>query len=302
MFKLSYLRLAMRILLFTAGAIYAFIQSPFYPKLGQTGPVTLYSLFLLFIDMEIGFLVPFYILSSVDHQWLLDIGSYPYAYQPVHNFGPKGFALQLVLYETFHTSITAKAVHGLVIPLQQFCWIYLVANTCAAPAQIVLVILLLAQAISYRDTLLTITILLTQIAFYTAGAILNTYTASGNAVETIKIVLFLATLFMMLSHSEEPLPPSAEGTKAFGEIGHSAYMSAPKVLLVLRLLVVGFTSELAAGNPGRLYNIAVYKAMWRVSGYKSRGLISVTEAKERGREVQKGGWAADELTRDLGQE
>lgn len=119
---------------------------------------------------------------------------------------------------------------------------------------------------------------------------------SGFRDGRIKIVLFLATLFEMLSHSEEPLPPAIEGSKAFGELATKSYSSSPA--LVAQLAMIGLTSELAAGVPGRLFNVAVYKGMYRL-GYAGRGVMDVGEAKERGREILAGGWEADELTRGL---
>jgi hypothetical protein len=63
--------------------------------------------------------------------------------------------------------------------------------------------------------------------------------------------------------------------------------------------MIGFTSELAAGVPGRLFNIAVYKGMYRL-GYRGTGVMDVGEAKERGKDILAGGWEADVLTSGLG--
>jgi hypothetical protein len=287
----------MRIALLALGVIAAIVQSPLCIFRTLSGHFTLKALFVLMIDIQIGLLAPFYLLSIIDHQWLLSLGSFPYAYQPIHNLGRRGFDLQLVLYETFHGSITAKVVHGLVIPIQQFSWLFLVSRTSSGPAQLALAILLIAQAVSYKDVRVGSTVLVLNAALCMLGHILHTAYPHALHTDNIKILLFLATLFEMLSHSEEPLPPAIEGSKAFGELANKSYISSPG--LVAQLAMIGFTSELAAGVPGRLFNIAVYKGMYRL-GYRGTGVMDVGEAKERGKDILAGGWEADVLTSGLG--
>ena len=291
------LRIVVRVALFAMGIIFATIQSPLCLYRSSIEHITLKSALVLLIDMQIGVLAPFYLLSIIDHEWLLSLGSFPYAYQPVHNLGRRGFDLQLVLYETFHGSTTAKVVHGIVIPIQQFCWLHLVARTSSGPSQLALVIVLVAQAVSYKDIPLGVTVGMINVVFCMIGhACHSTHPATFHA-DNIKIVLFLATLFEMLSHSEEPLPPAIEGSRAFGELANKTYTSCPG--LVLQLALIGLTSELAAGVPGRLFNVAVYKGMYRL-GYSGRAVMDVAEAKERGKEILAGGWEVDELTAGLG--
>lgn len=285
-----------RIALFALGILYAIGQSPWCTRRTLIDHIALKDVLVLLIDIQIGLLAPFYLLSIVDHEWQLSLGSFPHAYQPVHNLGRRGFDLQLVLYETFHRSTTAKVVHGIVIPIQQFCWLYLVARTTSTAAQLALGIVLVVQAVSYKDVPLGLTCMGINACFYILGAYCRSAYPAGFGTDDIKIVLFLATLFEMLSHSEEPLPPAIEGSKAFGELATKSYSSSPA--LVAQLAMIGLTSELAAGVPGRLFNVAVYKGMYRL-GYAGRGVMDVGEAKERGREILAGGWEADELTKGL---
>jgi hypothetical protein len=250
---------------------------------------------LLFIDLQLGLLPPFYILSILDHKWLLENGTFPYAYHPDKNVGRQGFNLQLALYETFHSTAIAQIIHGLVLPIQQACWLYLIPVLDGKAGGLGMALFLVVQAISYHDTVFTIFIILVNLGLYSLNSTLVSLLPYAINTGTVKIILFSATLFEVISHSEEQLPPTTENT-GFGEIATSQCLSAP--CNALKLLALGFISELAAGVPGRLFNVLVYKILSRL-GMQSESLMRVGEAKRRGRAILRGGWGADELTRDL---
>lgn len=257
--------------------------------------ITIHS---LAIDALFAILVCFFILCYLETKWIAVNQSFPYTFHLKNNLGRASFDFQLVVFELWHTNKLNRYGHMVCLFCEQLLWLYIIRITFGLSGLALTNIALGMQAFSFGDLRLGFGTTAFNIVYSLGGMWAFDRFAPVAAVDACKIALFWVVVVRTAVHAAEPLPPVYDSeTGSFGETwGDDGYLLiSKKPFAALWLFVLGIVSELASGVPGRLFGTALYKAMFRVGGFRSQTLKGVDTAREEALSTLQNGWASNDM-------
>jgi hypothetical protein len=276
--------------------------SPFILPIDENGSFITYRYLASAVDLTFALLISFLLLCSLEHRWIAKNRSFPYAYHPSWNLGAKALGFQLVMFETYHLHYFSRIMHIINLPLEEAAWLFIVQGTFGTMGLAIVNILLAIQAFSYGDKSLGSCITILNTTFSLAAFIFFKASLDNDILlGASKITLVLLVVLRTASHVVEPLPPAYDDyNKTFdrGFRGRGLQLLSSETLYAVWLFNFGIVQEIGAGIPGRLFNIAVVKVIYRM-GYRSQSILDVGVAKERAYLIAEGGWEANDISREL---
>jgi len=289
------------VLSWSLDAIYA-------PRLTSTSALNTFSVFVtsqaLLTDLTFSFLISFLILCNYDctSRWIARNRSFPYSYSPSWNFGPRSLDFQLLIFETFHVGWASRTIHMLNIVAEEGLWTTVILMTFGKTGALAFSTALIFQAITYGDIWVGLGVVVGNAASFgtcwwlVQHVVMGTWAVDETfALSLVKTALFWTVTVRTLSHVLEPLPPTYRPDVAcfddnFGAAGWKLCLS--DLPAALWLVILGNVSEFGAGMPGRLFNIVVYKCMYKAGFRSQSGLLDVRDAKLQAWALIRGGWTA----------
>lgn len=281
-----------------AGSAVVYYTSPTLAAVLAGSALDWITMHSLAIDALFAILICFFILCYFETKWIAVNQSFPYTFHLKNNLGKSSFDFQLVVFELWHTNKLNRYGHMVCLFCEQLLWLYIIRITFGLSGLALANIALGMQALSFGDIRLG----LGTTAFNAVYSLLGLWAfdrfSPVAAVDACKIALFWVVVVRTAVHAAEPLPPVYDSeTDSFGETwGDDGYLLIfEKPLAALWLFILGIVSELASGVPGRLFGTALYKALYRVGGFRSQTLKGVDTAREEALATLRDGWASNDM-------